>query len=157
MKNTQKGFTLIELLVVIAIIGILSSIVIASLNSARTKGKDAAIKGQLKQLQTQAEVFYDNNGGKYATTTVVGATSCTTASSGTFAGSLFSNTSAAQQIAQIASNDAPNSSVACAISSNGQLWGLSITGLNGGGSYCLDNSGNFKASSTLNTGTAICG
>jgi type IV pilus assembly protein PilA len=156
MKNTQKGFTLIELLVVIAIIGILSSIVIASLNSARTKGKDAAIRGQLKQLQTQAEVFYDNNGSKYATTTVIGNTTCTAATSGTFAGSVFSDSSAASQIAQIASNDAPNSSVACAVSSSGQQWGLSITGLNGGNSLCVDNSGGFRSGSVLSTSTAIC-
>ena len=46
----KKGFTLIELLVVIAIIGILSSVVLASLNASRTKAVDEAIKTQLKQL-----------------------------------------------------------------------------------------------------------
>ena len=52
-KNTC-GFTLIELLVVVAIIGILASVIIASLNSAREKGKIATIKSTLKQLYNQA-------------------------------------------------------------------------------------------------------
>jgi len=63
-KYSQKGFTLIELLVVIAIIGILSSIVLASLSTARNKGKDAAIQAQLASLRSQAEVYA--NGGSYA-------------------------------------------------------------------------------------------
>jgi len=57
----RQGFTLIELLVVIAIIGILSSVVLASLNTARSKGSDAAIKSQIGQLPAQAAIFYDNN------------------------------------------------------------------------------------------------
>lgn len=63
----HRGFTLIELLVVIAIIGILSAVVLASLNTARNKGADAAIKSNLQTIQTQAELFYDNNGNKYNT------------------------------------------------------------------------------------------
>lgn len=59
--NTH-GFTLIELLVVIAIIGILASVILASLNSARTKGNDAAIKSNLANARIQAELFYDTNG-----------------------------------------------------------------------------------------------
>ena len=57
-----KGFTLIELLVVIAIIGILSSVVLASLNSARGKGEIARTKAQLSQVRVEAELYYDGDG-----------------------------------------------------------------------------------------------
>ena len=63
--NKNKGFTLIELLVVIAIIGILSSVVLASLNTARAKGADAAVKSNLNNMRAQAELFYDT-GTTYA-------------------------------------------------------------------------------------------
>lgn len=60
MKTSYKrGFTLIELLVVIAIIGILSSIVLASLNSARKKGRDARRVSDVKQIQLALELYYD--------------------------------------------------------------------------------------------------
>src|SRR5437762_1705065 len=73
IKKFNRGFTLIELLVVIAIIGILSSVVLASLNTARAKGADAAIKSNLNNMRAQAELFYDNAGNTYnGTNTVTG-------------------------------------------------------------------------------------
>jgi len=64
-KSQTRGFTLIELLVVIAIIGILASVVLASLNSARDKGEDAATKSNLNNIRAQAELVYDDAQGSY--------------------------------------------------------------------------------------------
>ena len=61
--NQNRGFTLIELLVVIAIIGILSSVVLASLNSAREKSRDAKRISDIKQLQLALELYFDSNSG----------------------------------------------------------------------------------------------
>lgn len=60
--KSTKGFTLIELLVVVAIIGILSSIVLASLSTARNKGQDASAKGSLSSARAAAELYFDEYG-----------------------------------------------------------------------------------------------
>ena len=75
MMNTntfKRGFTLIELLVVIAIIGILASVVLASLNSARDKGADAAAKSSMNNARAQSELYYDDNARTYTTVCTAG-------------------------------------------------------------------------------------
>jgi prepilin-type N-terminal cleavage/methylation domain-containing protein len=58
----NRGFTLIELLVVIAIIGILASIVLSSLNTARNKGADAKVQAELSNMRAATEVYYTSHG-----------------------------------------------------------------------------------------------
>ena len=61
-KQNNRAFTLIELLVVVAIIGILSSVVLASLNSAREKARDAQRFSDIKQIQNALELYYNDKG-----------------------------------------------------------------------------------------------
>ncbi len=67
-RRMKAGFTLIELLVVIAIIGILASVILASLDSARAKGVDASTKSDLDNARAQAELYYDNGTGTSSNT-----------------------------------------------------------------------------------------
>jgi len=68
----NAGFTLIELLVVISIIGLLSSIVLASVNTARAKARDARRVADIKEIEKALQLFYDANGSYPDETTADG-------------------------------------------------------------------------------------
>ena len=61
-QNKKSGFTLIELLVVISIISLLSTVVMASLNSSRKKAQETTIRSSLQSIKTQAELEYSKTG-----------------------------------------------------------------------------------------------
>lgn len=61
MNNSARGFTLIELLVVVAIVGILAAAVLTILTSARVSGRDSKRLGDIKELQTALQFYYDKN------------------------------------------------------------------------------------------------
>jgi type IV pilus assembly protein PilA len=144
MKN-QKGFTLIELLVVIAIIGILSSVVLASLNTARAKGGDAAIKSQLAAIRPQAEIVYDNNGNYGTSLAIATDTSCT----GAAATTLFGTTTVAQQV-----TGAYNASGHVACVSTGSAWAIAASlKSDNTQAWCVDSTGASKAKTGLTANT----
>lgn len=69
MRNkNEKGFTLIELLVVIAIIGLLASVVLLALNSARAKSRDAKRLADVRQIASALELYF-NDRSAYPTPT----------------------------------------------------------------------------------------
>ena len=62
-QRGRRGFTLIELLVVIAIIGILSTLAVVALNSARQRSRDAKRVSDVRQIQTSLELGFSESGG----------------------------------------------------------------------------------------------
>lgn len=61
-KKQAKGFTLIELLIVVTIMGVLGTIIVTSLSTARIKGRDAKRQGDLQELQKALDLYVTHYG-----------------------------------------------------------------------------------------------
>jgi len=149
----NKGFTLIELLVVIAIIGILSSVVLASLNTARAKGADAAVKSGMANSRAQAELFYDGTVGAGTYTAVC------TGTGGINAILLGAIASSADTTPTTIANDAITTATegTCndTATASPSAWAAEIP-LKGGGYYCVDSTGASQSNTTVQlSGTGI--
>ncbi len=146
-KDNLRGFTLIELLVVIAIIGILSAVVLASLNTARSKGNDASVKANLDTIRTQSAIYYDTNSNYYTGTAPGALTACTTANT------LFTDP---QVTAAIAGANTAGGVVACANTASMAAWAVHGQVSNpSAGEWCVDSTGVSKFEGTrAPTGTS---
>lgn len=141
-QNTRGGFTLIELLVVIAIIGIIATIVLASLGDARRSATDAKVQAQLSSMRAQAELYALGHGGSYGAET----TDCNDAT-----GTLFSPddpNSLRALLAAMPSGYTPTCVVTTA------YWGVIVRG--GIKSYCVDDTGQVASSLTTATPGSWC-
>ena len=141
-RRNNRGFTLIELLVVIAIIGILSSVVLASLSTARNKAKDAAIKEDMSSLATLMELNRQDYGSYCQIQPAIWLSISGTCNSGIFSGTYAQK---AQDICNnIYNNAAKNGGyelliyVNPAVCANAYSWDVL---LNNGSWYCIGSSG----------------
>ena len=148
MKTKIHGFTLIELLVVIAIIGVLSAVVLGSLNSARNRSADSSIQATIVQVRAQSEIFYDThkNYGAVANDGSGNPIQCDTAL--TVVGSLFNDSTVSRQIneEQVVSG-APWTEMMCVSVGvgNAEDWALSIPFKSSASRHwCIDNKGSSK-------------
>lgn len=129
---------MIELLVVVAIIGILASVVLSSLNTARAKGADAAIKANLANIRAQAELVYDlNTPNSYSGLCTNAVVANQTAAAASALGGTVVNALATAGTA---------STVVCHVAADNSAWAVSSgTKVTPANSWCVDSTGASQA------------
>lgn len=146
-----RGFTLIELLVVVAIIGILTSVVLGSLNTARNRAEDAAVRANLGGMRGQAELYHeantnsfegvcDNDAGAGGVKTIyLGVADAVFATGGSSVG------------------NGPTTAIQGTCNDDSESWAAEAS-LKTGGFYCVDNVGHAATSTDalLGAGELVC-
>ena len=152
-KMYSRGFTLIELLVVIAIIGILASVVLASLNSARDNGQQASVKSNLNNIRAMAELAYDDEPDLcYGDGDASGCAASAVAPGicPTTADTIFANTNVSEAIT---SATAAGNLNACSSTANQGDWAVVVQYADDpNAGWCVDSSGKSKEVTIANTG-----
>lgn len=152
----DKGFTLIELLVVVAIIGILATVVLASLGSARTRSRDASIRATLTGMRAQAELQYliDGNYNNICDPTTQSGKMFASAHALSLVLTANNLNLCADQDGYFAANAGttlPTTEVVSGYNgtdSNGTIWMAEVQ-LNSGGWFCVDSNGVANNVSTI--------
>lgn len=125
-------------LVVVAIVGILSSVVLVSLNSARQKGKDVQVKSYLMSIRPNAEIYYAAHNNSYSV-----AQNCFTG--------MFADPNVAQLIGQL-----QNANPIC--HAEGSTYAVSVSLINPPSEYCVDSTAFSGAGRAQSVGSkASCG
>jgi prepilin-type N-terminal cleavage/methylation domain-containing protein len=129
-NSRNKGFTLVELLVVVAIIGLLATVILVNVNTTRGKAKNTAIKSSLLSVSRAAGILSLNQNSY----------------SGLCSGSDVSRASS--------SIGAQGGTFECRVGVSNTAWYV-FSNLVGGGTWCVDSTGNNKAS-TATTAAYAC-
>lgn len=65
MQHPSRGLTFVEILLVVAVLGILITLVLATVSSSRAKAIDNRIRSSVSQMRILAEIAFDSSGGSY--------------------------------------------------------------------------------------------